>query len=441
MKLTLLGNSIVMLVCFLICLPICIWSQTDFGIEGQFEDPYFFVDYAGFREDRGEKYEVEIYYKIYNSKLTFIKQEQGFLASYELGLTILRKGGEQVTAKSIEKRYAVDSYDNSISSDSYLVDMSKFSLYSGDYILVAKLIDRNSQRMTTIKKSFSLPSRLKEGPAISDIELGIGVNQTLFSDELLKLSRKLIPIVSDIFGEKDSTMFAYFEIYPDPKNPQGYFLAYEIDGRKEIVLKEEEPFEIQENKLAKTKQFDMQSLSAQDYVLNIKLYSKEKKLLTQSSKEFRVEWSPLSLLKKDYHKAIKQLKYIAEEDEIEKLENAKVPDGEKSWEEFWKSKDPTPNTEKNEMKDEYYRRLNYANANFGVHNQEGWETDMGMVYITYGRPDEIEKHYFDRETDRAQGEYLIWYYYRLRPERRFFFKDSGYGEYQLQFPYDGIQRY
>ncbi|MCJ7507219.1 MAG: GWxTD domain-containing protein [candidate division Zixibacteria bacterium] len=433
------GSLIAVLFCLLANSPI--WAQTDFGIEGEFQDPYFFVDYAGFREDAGEKYQVEIYYKIYNPKLTFIKQEGGFLASYELDLTILHKDGEQVTAKSIEKNYSVDSYDNSVSPDKYLVGLSVFSLYSGDYILVAKLIDRNSQRTTTIKRSFTLASRLEKGPAISDIELCMSANPLSSTGQLVKLDKELIPVVSDVFGENDSTMFAYFEVYPDTRGTREYVLTCEITGIKQSVLKEQESVEIKGKKLAQIKQFDMQKLSAGDYVLNVRLYSKDKKLLTESSKNFRVEWSPLSLLKKDYHKAIQQLKYIADKDEMNKLEKANLSEQEELWEEFWKSKDPTQNTEKNEMKDEYYKRLNYANANFGIHNKEGWATDMGMVYITYGRPDEIEKHYFDRESDREEGEYMIWYYYRLRPERKFFFRDSGYGEYQLQYPYDGVQRY
>jgi len=439
MKSVILRSLITILLCLLTNSPI--WSQTDFGTEGQFEDPYFFVDYAGFREDVSEKYLVEIYYKIYNPKLTFIKQESDFLASYELDLTILHKDGEQVIAKSIEKNHSANSYDNSVSPDSYLVNMSAFSLYSGDYVLAAKLIDRNSQRTTTIKRSLTLPSRLEKGPATSDIELCMSANPSSSTGQLVKLDKELIPVVSDVFGENDSTMFVYFEVYPDKRGTRAYVLTYEIAGVKQSVLKEEESVEIDVEKLGRIKQFDMQRLSAGDYVLNIRLHSKDKRLLTESNKNFRIEWSPLSLLKKDYHKAIQQLKYIADKDEMQKLENAKVSEREKLWEEFWKSKDPTQNTEKNEMKDEYYKRLNYANANFGIHNKEGWATDMGMVYITYSRPDEIEKHYFDRESDREEGEYMIWYYYRLRPERKFFFRDSGYGEYQLQYPYDGVQRY
>ncbi|MCX6614135.1 MAG: GWxTD domain-containing protein, partial [Acidobacteria bacterium] len=60
--------------------------------------------------------------------------------------------------------------------------------------------------------------------------------------------------------------------------------------------------------------------------------------------------------------------------------------------EFWAKRDPSPATpDKNEFKDEHYRRIGYANQKFAT-KIEGWKTDRGRVYITYGPPDEIEMH-------------------------------------------------
>ena len=430
---------IVMLILFWVCLPV--WAQTDFGVEGGFGDRYFFVDCASFREDRGERYEVEICYKIYNPKLTFVKSKGGFSASYELNLGILHKGGEQVASKSIDNNYSVSSYDNSVSSEEYLVGISRFSLYSGEYTLVAKLVDHNSRRTTTLKKNFVMPSRLKKGTVISDILISTSAQQDSSENDFVKLGKSLIPSVSNILGENDSTMFAYFEVYPDPRKPRPCFLVYRISGSKQVKSEEKDSLKIAQKMLAQIKRFEVQELLAGDYVLSISAYSDNGKLLAESGRNFRIEWSPLSLLRRDYDEAIRQLKYIAEEEEMDRLEKVEPQDREQAWSDFWKSKDPTPDTQDNEMKDEYYKRLNYANVNFGIYGKEGWETDMGMVYITYGYPDEMEKHYFDRETDQAHGEYMIWYYFRLRPERRFLFKDYGYGEYRLEYPYDGIQRH
>jgi GWxTD domain-containing protein len=60
-------------------------------------------------------------------------------------------------------------------------------------------------------------------------------------------------------------------------------------------------------------------------------------------------------------------------------------------EQFWLRRDPTPDTEENEYKEEHYRRIAYANEHFAS-GIPGWKTDRGRIYITFGPPDEIESH-------------------------------------------------
>jgi GWxTD domain-containing protein len=60
-------------------------------------------------------------------------------------------------------------------------------------------------------------------------------------------------------------------------------------------------------------------------------------------------------------------------------------------EQFWLRRDPTPGTEKNEFKEEHYRRTAYANQRFAS-SIPGWKTDRGRVYIVYGPPDAIDLH-------------------------------------------------
>ena len=60
-------------------------------------------------------------------------------------------------------------------------------------------------------------------------------------------------------------------------------------------------------------------------------------------------------------------------------------------ESFWQRRDPTPDTEENEYKEEHYRRIAYANDHYAS-GIPGWKTDRGMIYIKYGPADEIESH-------------------------------------------------
>ena len=73
--------------------------------------------------------------------------------------------------------------------------------------------------------------------------------------------------------------------------------------------------------------------------------------------------------------------------------------------EYWKLKDPTSNTKKNELLEEINNRIAYTNAHFSVLGS-GWRSDMGKIYIIHGPPESVDRHY--------NAEYLynyeIWYY-------------------------------
>ena len=60
-------------------------------------------------------------------------------------------------------------------------------------------------------------------------------------------------------------------------------------------------------------------------------------------------------------------------------------------EQFWLRRDPSPDTEENEYKEEHYRRIAYANERYAS-GIPGWKTDRGRIYITFGPADEIESH-------------------------------------------------
>jgi GWxTD domain-containing protein len=76
-------------------------------------------------------------------------------------------------------------------------------------------------------------------------------------------------------------------------------------------------------------------------------------------------------------------------------------------EQFWLRRDPTPDTEENEFKEEHYRRIAYANEHYAS-GIPGWKTDRGRIYITFGPPDEIEDHssggFYERPPEEGGGE-------------------------------------
>ncbi len=60
-------------------------------------------------------------------------------------------------------------------------------------------------------------------------------------------------------------------------------------------------------------------------------------------------------------------------------------------EQFWLRRSSNPDLPENDFKEEHYRRIAYANEHFAS-GIPGWKTDRGRMYITWGKPDEIESH-------------------------------------------------
>jgi GWxTD domain-containing protein len=71
--------------------------------------------------------------------------------------------------------------------------------------------------------------------------------------------------------------------------------------------------------------------------------------------------------------------------------------------EFWKRRDPDPETEDNEFRNIYYTRIALANKAFksGI---PGWMTDRGRIYVLLGPPtDVIKKSMGDASVDLQKG--------------------------------------
>ncbi len=106
---------------------------------------------------------------------------------------------------------------------------------------------------------------------------------------------------------------------------------------------------------------------------------------------------------------------------------------------FWAIRNPDPNSPTNEFRDEYYRRLAYANDHFGSPGRhDGWRSDRGMVYITLGPPQQL--------TPYRSSQYLtpleIWFYQSPSPNHALppyfyvvFYQRSLNEDYKLYSPF------
>jgi GWxTD domain-containing protein len=76
--------------------------------------------------------------------------------------------------------------------------------------------------------------------------------------------------------------------------------------------------------------------------------------------------------------------------------------------EFWKRRDPDPETEENEFKDEYFSRMREADRLFLAEGIPGWMTDRGRILILFGPP--TDRIIETMSNDPSARCLEVWYY-------------------------------
>jgi|GEM_PF-1768655 len=102
-------------------------------------------------------------------------------------------------------------------------------------------------------------------------------------------------------------------------------------------------------------------------------------------------------------------------------------------ERFWAVRNRTPGLGANDFKEEFYRRVAYANAYYGADRgtKQGWSTDRGRTYVLFGKPQTTANFHGNQEIYATE----LWFYSNPGlPELPSFF-------YILFFEGDGVSGY
>ncbi len=138
------------------------------------------------------------------------------------------------------------------------------------------------------------------------------------------------------------------------------------------------------------------------------------------------------------------VRWIITDDERKTFDSLKTDDEREQFiEQFWLRRDPDPDTDVNEYREEYYQRIAYANEHY-TSGIPGWKTDRGRIYIMFGKADQIESHPSGGSYDRPVWEgggststypFEIWWYRYIEgvgSDVEIEFVDpTGSGEYRI----------
>ncbi len=406
----------------------------------------FDFDYARFRYDEQSGY-LEIYHSFHPYLLTFRWSEGKYRAGVKLWTKLKNKKTKAIVVDEYAFLPIVLSDTSEVEYRYPFVTQSGYAVSFGDYTL--EVVGSDSINPSH-KDSISLTISIKAYPSevvCSDIELCSSIKSSQSKeDPFYKNSLEVVPNPTIIFGVTTyPVVFHYLELYN--LNPEEtYTLKKIISAPDDRIIKES----------SKTRKYGVEnavelgtmnitSILSGKYHFDVLicdhnseeiagtekvLYIYNPHLETPSIPVYSFDAGVLAELSEEgLSKEFRQAQYIALDEEIELFAQLDTESGKREFlGKFWESVRKGRRGHPPIKREDYLRLVETVNERFHAGPREGWKTDQGRVYITYGEPDEIERHPSLGETKP----YEVWYYNAIEGGVQFYFVERrGWGDFDL----------
>ena len=367
-----------------------------------------------------------VYGLIPYESLQFLKNDDRFTAGYETSISIRDDNGNQLDRKTFQSEVNVDSYIKTVNRSSREIVMAEFLVKDGKYSVVGELIDQDTRTKGVVKKEVDLNGLLNELCIYPPFIIGEYPGMWGFDENEIPVTTR------DINHEiKEFPLFLSGKVYPGD-----FSISIIAKNANDEVFWEEE-LELSSNNQTFSERIIIDTKPEENLTMNVSVTLVQQKrsgedvYTIDDAKEInlRIRKPGLSFFINNVNEALDQMRYIVTDEEYKLLKKTKRKEREKLFYQFWDDRDPTPGTITNELMDQYYYRVRYTNEKFAAF-QPGWKTDMGMIYILFGPPDDMQRSF----GQNTRNTYEIWYYYSIN--RNFsFYDENGFGDFKLTTPY------
>ena len=389
------------------------------------DGPHFWYDIVIMRSDSASLSHLDVFMKIPNSSVQFIKDDDNFKASYEITLQLKGDKDGKSTNFGKEEDIFADNITETNSDAMFNLDKMVADIAPGKYEaeLVLKDVETRKQR----KEKFDLVVR--EFPVDS-----LAVSDLLFVKDFQRAESGKLAIVPRVSDEQyeHSRLQTYFEVYNIPA-ADSFDITFELLDSDGKVVHEglvHEQSQDKERSRHIVSLLEQNILAHGFYSARVKVKYNDDSAVSESGFNWLIAGLPKEFANLDA--AIDVLKYLASGPEFSDLK--KSEDKHAEFLRFWKAHDPTPETPENELRDEYYSRVLYANEAYGAFKTDGWRTDRGWVLIMLGAPDNITRDPYNQNAYITAGRTVkaieAWTYYRFN-RQLVFLDENGFGEYRL----------
>ena len=359
---------------------------------------------------------LDIYIKIANDMLQFVRNDLLFEASLEFAVSIHDDDEKLVVRRINYLNHKVESFGLTNSRKDYVLGSLSTKLPPGKYHITVSLTDQESKRQLTNNRSVTI-NPTAENLDLSDLIL------TNSTELMAENNAPLYPLVTGKIIDPDASLYCFFDLLrSEPMEETLLELKVFNTARKEIY-KDSTIVIGGENQASYFLPVYGDQMSFGKYQLIVKAIQLNQEVERQT--EFKINYFGLPTSIEDVDLAIRQLTIIAEGKDIARLEKLPESKKEKELVNYWDEHFPSPGEAVNGKMIEYYQRVTRSNIRFG-NGYDGWRTDRGRILIMYGEPTNIERQSVLDNSVPVE----IWFYDHL--SKRFVFRDEhGFGDYRL----------
>ncbi|TRZ51616.1 GWxTD domain-containing protein [bacterium] len=415
---------------------------------------YFNSDYSVFKGSDG-KSEIELYFSFTQRGLTYVKKDDTFEAMANVEVVMTNKQTNSVIFDEIYglQSHVKDTLKNSLTSR--LIGQQNYLLGTGEYFI--KLIgsdNNNKTRMSVDSFDVSIPSYDSNRTYLSSLQMATSIEKSTDKKSIFyKNGLEITPTPSLLFGNNLNTVHYYIEIYNLKKEfgSNEVFLVTELTEANsgKLIQKKEKRQTSNAEAYLEHGVITLDSALTGPYLLKIELIDKVNNKSIDKQKKIYV----YNTTKNVYYGQADEKAYMQSEfaimteeqvnNEFDRIIYVRTSPENKEWEKlktldekrkflfnFWKRRDTNPETPRFEMRDEYFKRFKEANNKFKEGFKDGWKSDRGRIYVIYGPPSNIDRHFFENEVKN----YEIWEFDKVEGGTMCVFGEiqtSGEGTYVL----------
>jgi GWxTD domain-containing protein len=356
----------------------------------------------------------ELHLRIPNGDLKFAPTEDNTLQA-ELALDVVATDSAGARVQLSRKiPVLVSDRSAATSMDQVQLLTAPIELQPGRYSLTVNVTDRKA-----VKRGFlyMLKRKLRSGRVQTTLVVpprpqagSLALSGLQFAWRVVRPAEdspeppRVIPNPSRTYGLYLSTLAAYLEIYDavDTNTTTYYIDAAVLASSGDTVTSSRDTVLASGPAFGRILTEDISSAAAGRYTYSVNVRRADGRGTSSVAGAFDVIWQGTSWSTVEQDQ-LDVARLLLPEDQFARFARLSLGERETYLATFWKEHDPTPSTAFNELRAEFERRIQFANARFGVLGK-GILSDRGKIYVRLGEPDEISTHTQPLNRETIQNE-------------------------------------